>query len=214
MPGYGLKSYRYCSNYAERYNIMSERKSKYRRKSIKLIRNNPELFGESVPEPEPSIKLAERDAMPREVAVSMLTEPRAKLNAPIRKACMTALAKHFVSTAEPKRYVTKLEERISRLDATQLCRRIRRLIARIAEYEKQRVGGVWLRASPEPKQRRDRREFLALAVTAAKQYLGLANTEMQRRAVAGRGYHDPNSEDPAVVFADRSRQRSVCCRKA
>jgi hypothetical protein len=167
---------------------MSERKAKYRRKSAKIIRNNPQVFGGFGPDTLPTIKLLERDAMPREVAVSMLTEPRAKLNAPIRKACMAALAKHFVSTAEPKRYVTKLENRISRLDATQLCRRIRRLVARIAEYEKQRVGGVWLRASPEPKQRRDRREFMALAVTAAKQYLSLATTEMQRRAVAGPGY--------------------------
>jgi hypothetical protein len=81
-------------------------------------------------EQNPNFRLEKRDGMPREVAAELLATSGTHLSNTVRKNCLDAMSKHWVSTLERKPLEAKLPKKFAAATGAQLTKWSRRVVAR------------------------------------------------------------------------------------
>jgi hypothetical protein len=72
------------------------------------------------------MKLVEKDSMPREVALELLTDRKARVTNRMRKNCLHALQREFISEAERKPLAAKVARKLRAKSIAWIAREVKR----------------------------------------------------------------------------------------
>lgn len=149
------------------------------------------------------VRMSERDVMPREVAIEMLTRPKVQIGNRERKMFRDALTKHFTSTLEQKPREVKLAFKLQHSTWAQLNKWLKRTTARYYTMQKrysrfaEKVAG-FKDDSPEKKVGESKLSAFGIIMALCGEALDCIETEIDRRSALATAADKISTEEVAV----------------
>jgi hypothetical protein len=149
------------------------------------------------------VQQVDRNLMPREVAIEMLSRPKVKLSGAERRMFRDALEKHFTSVLQEKPRETKLAFKLQHSTWAQLNKWLKRTNRRYMTMQKRysvfagKVAG-FAEETPEKKVGEKKLAAFGLIMGLCGEALDCIETEVDRRAALATAADKISSEEVAV----------------